>query len=86
VGRLRIPPEPLATGNDRFHWLLHRLRLSNQFLSQSSALSRSWIVVVSTYFRSFHYTTKKQSLVYGISYPVQLLNNAVLTENITTAV
>jgi len=60
--------------------------VSNQFLSQSSALSHSWIVVVSTSFRSFHYTTKKQSLVYGISYPEQLLNNAVLTENITTAV
>ena len=25
VGRLRILPEPSATGNDRFHWLLHRL-------------------------------------------------------------
>jgi len=86
VGHLRIPPEPSATGNDRFHWLLHRLRLSNQFLSQLSALSRSWIVVVFTSFRSFHYTTKKKSLVCGISYPVQLLNNAVLTEKIMTAV
>jgi len=25
VGRLRIPPEPSESGNDRFHWLLHRL-------------------------------------------------------------
>jgi len=40
-----------------------RVRFSNQILSQSSALSRSWIVVVSIYFRSFQYTNNKQRSV-----------------------